>query len=434
MGFCCRLLAICLLVLALVPWGARDSSHVLVLGLDGVTLSELEELGRNGDLPNITKVIARSRAVPIVGGDRRDPRAFWTTALSTDSGATGIGTYVWTVAVTHGFSVAAVGVPGTTELIDRLQAVVPGANESEGFVGDNVGLILDPSANVAALGWPYDGAASQAALAAAALAPGSASDWLPVAVTVGDVERTGAFRIHKLSDGWLWVSPVYRFVRNARSYVLDAPEELFYVADDPAWTSRSGRLRDYYLQHEDDLANGRSQLAALFASQRRALVVYFDPSIGLIKAVYSGRAEPAVLRAAYHALDQRVGSLIASVPDSTSVALVGRSATGSSAAANVASLPTGFLAIGGSAVGATACGSGYIEVGRVGESLLAALPRAPASSRRKEDVVSLRSEGELPLTPESLRQLGLLSSTSNASSAAADDARDAVTLSSPSAR
>jgi len=316
--------------------------------------------------------------------------------------------------------------------------VVPGADESTGFIGDNLGRIVDPSTDVGALGWPYDGAAAQASLAAASLSPGTPSDWIPVHLS-DTADRVGAFRMYRLVGGWLWVSPVYRSFRSARAYRGDAPAGLFYVADDPAWIPKSDRLGEYFFEHEKDLADARSWLAALFASEGPALVVYFDPSIGLVELAYAVEAETGVesetLRDAYRAVDARVGSLMSAVSEGTSIVLLGRRAGMSPATAGVVVSPGGFAVIGSSSAGsAIAQHVETVDAARVGEMLLAALPPDDERASRKEGFPMSRSDITVPLTVDSLRKLGLLSSSSNAVAAATEQGRDTVTSASSPAR
>jgi hypothetical protein len=445
-----RLFAAVLLVAALIPRGSTRHDRVLVVALDGVRLAKLRELVGAGRMPHVAAVLSSAEGGGLYGGSRRDPRGFWRSAFSgvawteVDDAVD----YVWERAADAGLRAAVVALPETREVLSPATLVLPGADEVTGFIGDSAGRVVKLAAvRRGSLGWPYQAAAERVAGEIADLSPGDASEWIRLQLPEPD-GRGGVFRVYRLERDSAYVTPVYRSAKPAGDYVRGMGARLVYVADDPSWSARSSRLRDYY-RHARDLTAVRAELAAGLARGRWPLLVYFDPLPALVEPTASagGRQRAALARDAYETIDARVGALMAAAGPRTAIVLLGREPQSRRSRRDDAKQTrrpsTGFLFVGDGASVSTGKVGEPEHLERVARTILQLIGVDSATGEPPIEAMAARfSRGRramganesrpaldlgVPLTADSLRSLGLLSQSTLAPRAGTDDASAATT-------
>jgi len=423
------------------------------VALDGARLATVRELARDGVMPNVAAILAGAAGGEVYGGSRRDPRGFWRAVLSGGSWRGEPDRSLWSRAADAGLRSVAIALPDTRELLSPTSLVLPGADEVTGFIGDNAGTVASMAAvKRGELAWPYVQGAQRAREAVAGLSPGKASDWISVGSAPPD-DRTGMFRIYRLDADAVYLSPVYRAATPASKYVPGAPARLVYVPDDPAWTVDSSRLRDYFYVHARDLTGARADLATELAAGRWPLLVYFESLLGLVEQAYPARpaklasADETVLRDAYHAIDSRIGRLVSAAGPRTAIVLLGREPAGQENADDLpqsARATTGFVFVGEVSSPSVAPVSEPAHVARVARNLIHLLALPGADHRATMETVAAKGsrpgvgtrsarrgeagERGVPLTPDSLRDLGLLSDSTRTPDAETDDASAASSV------
>jgi hypothetical protein len=327
---------------------------------------------------------------------------------------------------------AAIAVPETREVVSTTLTVAPGADEAEGFIGDNVGRFVAADSSLFAAGWPYDAAdMASVDVEAARLGVGEASAWVGLKLGPPDA-RSGIFRIYRAADASVYVSPVYRFARPARTYVSSAPKDLLYVANDPsrAFADRMGIV----YRHVRELTAARFEVALRLVAERRQLVVYFDPLLALSTAASGAGVQAAPdegqLRDAYAAVDGRLGALVREAGGRSIVAVIGREPLAARADVTSGPAPAGFLMI-TKAPGELPESRHRADVADVAPTLLRLLGVPPDAGEpvadlaawfpvmRDRDIPAVRhgevlADAHVPLTSDSLRALGLLSHSTRA--------------------
>jgi hypothetical protein len=428
-----RFAAVSLLAAAVVPWWPARHERLVVLALDGAHLDTLQRLVREGELPSFAAVMGASAGGRVYGGSRRDPREFWNAAFRGDAVSFETLDRIWDVAAGAGFRAAAVGVPETRERVSAALIVAPGADEVDGFIGDSVGRFVAEDGAVAGPGWPYTPGPSPARHATLGLATGQATPWMSLVLDPPD-GRTGVYRVYRTGDDAFYFSPVYRSARPASTYVASAPEGLLYVADDPSSSfGAPGSTRAFH-DHVRELTAARFEVALGIAAERRRLLVYFDPLValsgepsGLDAAGHDGSA---ALQEAYRTLDDRLGALARAAGSRSLIAILGREPAGLHADADGDEpAPTGFFFVAGARVTGPPSPT-EADLARVAPTLLRLIDVAPEAGEPIGEIAARFHRGEtaapaarhaggrheagVPLTPESLRALGLLSQSTRA--------------------
>ena len=317
--------------------------------------------------------------------------------------------------------------------VNERLVVLPGANEADGFVGDNVGRVASLVAiERGRIDWPYTAARKEIAGVIANLEVGAASAWIGLAMPAPD-GRNGAFKIYRLDEDSVYLTPAYR---NTRETEIGSSPTL-YVADDPAWTAGTSRLADYYYRHVRDLTADRAAVARELASGSWKLVVYVDTLLSSVRradrivdaahAGYGALPSDALLEA-YGQVDERIGALIDAAGTGAMVAVIGSEPDDSlrRARSEGRPVPTGFLYLGGRSRSRHSVTDAKTAIAQVAPTLLYLLDVAPVGEAEPMATVVARyprtrvakdgrgsgkraSSNGIPMTVESLRELGLLS-------------------------
>ncbi|MEE8311332.1 MAG: hypothetical protein V3R77_03680, partial [Candidatus Binatia bacterium] len=209
-------------MLALLPRGVARHERVLVVALDGVRLDEIEAGVRNGSMPYFAGLLESGLLRPL---DARglDASSYWRTVFSgapDDRRGTAGDPRFWD-ALAVDDALVLVHVPETRPGDYPGAIVLPGADETAGFVGDNLGTLANyQRLSRADIDWPYAAAASRVAESVEELEPGDGSDWIEVVQPRGD-GRKGRFRLYRLDENVVYLSPVYR-LHESTTTLLDA--------------------------------------------------------------------------------------------------------------------------------------------------------------------------------------------------------------------
>jgi hypothetical protein len=422
------------------PHARAGQERVLLIAIDGARASRIQALARRSMLPRLGPLLS-ARTVHGVRHPRaalQDSRHFWRTALSVGSNGRDGRTPLWSRASAAGIRTAVIGVPGTGAVDTDALTILPGPDVSAGFIGDNVGRVVNLS-NLQRAGppWPYAVDGGVLARSILAVPAGDASRWMAVDEPT-PARGSGMFRAYRLDEDVAYLSPVYRTARAARAYSPRLPEDIVYVADDPGWTTDSSRLAEYYYRHVRDVTNARAVVATDLAADHWPLLVYFDPLLSLVRHAYSGRRpgeipnsrfEEAML-AAYRAVDSRVGALVDAAGPGTALVLVMREprqsrqggAVRRSRAAAESVLVARLVAdrrrtdallpvargVGGEVLRLFGLSDLGTPLRRVSK------PRMAGRARDSADEPRTTVRARIPLTVDSLRELGLLEGSTQA--------------------
>lgn len=429
-----RICAAALILAALLPRGVARHERVLVFAADGIRRDYAQKLIEAGSMPVLAGLFGGGLHGTLLGDHTGAGPLRWARMLSAgDDSEAG---YVWQRIAALGHRSIAVAVPGTDYLSSGNLVVLAGADDAGGFIGDNIGVVVNSSdAAVAGLAWPYTSASVEIGEATAELARGQASGWISVDQPAPD-RRRGVVRAYMLDDDTAYLTPVYTRSRPLSQWidVGSALAEHRYLPDQPAWSVLSSSEDEVVYRHVHDLTLTRALSAAELARGDWQMLVYVETVLDTVDhvfiegrpAIVSAAGIPDSVREAYAEVDRRLGLLTEAAGEGSLVVVLGLEPVDTEGAQ--AARPTtgdggvGFYVIAGGGWGSTRPGSLeqvaptllYLAgVALSGDSIAPPLEGVVARYwQRHLDRVRIASGDAgllLPLNSETLRRLGALS-------------------------
>ena len=278
-----RILAPCVLLVALLTLSRTPHERLMVLVLEGARADVIRGLASTKTVPSLTALISsgvRGELVPSRAAQSANDVTGGVLGASLDDASS----TVWTALARDSRPYLLVGVAGARGGNLRGSVVLPGPDPAEGFIGSNVGVIMNRKLiERGAAAWPYSLATSPLQAATGNLGANDRTPWIAVS-TLGDAGYQGIVRAYALDEDTLYLSPVYtRYVRG------DDTEAEPYIADDPSTLIVSSRAREYLPRHVSELASARFA-AAVAVAQRTPweLFVYVDRHLALAEAIEAG--------------------------------------------------------------------------------------------------------------------------------------------------
>ncbi len=312
----------------------RDGhEQVVIVVLEGARRDVLTDATVGARLPILTSFAAYGSGGDLhASHDARSADAIVSSLFAASHEGAGAGTpdsSPWSRMAQMSRVSVVVGVAGTDERIDAAGGVVlAGPDAAHGFLGSNLGIVLNRDALVhGTTPWPYSVAEDEILTATQALDVGEASSWITVRAH-GEAREsaTGRTRVYALDEDTLYVSPVY-----TRVWESGAEGGSTYVADDPSPVVTSSRASAYLPRHVSDLATERLAIAMELAPSRPwELFVYVDRRVSIAEALEHGAgvetkssAGTAIVDAAYSEIEGSLARLLALAGPRSVVIVVG---------------------------------------------------------------------------------------------------------------
>ncbi len=326
-----RIAAAVLVVAALLPRGVARHDRVLVFAIDGIRRDYAQMLIDAGDMPVLADILDHALHGTLLGDHSGSGAQRWRRVLA--AGSDQEASYVWERVAELGRRGVAVAVPGSDYRSADGLLVLAGADAAHGFVGSNIGSVINAaSAAVSGLEWPYAVASSRIGDTTAALARGQRSDWISVDQSAPD-GREGVLRAYMLDDETTYLTPIYTRSRPVSDWVRgdSAIAGDRYVPDEPIWAVSSSRVEEYLYWHVRDLSKTRALTAAELAGGEWRLFVYVETLLDSVgRLLVEGRPEavsaagiPQSLREAYAEVDRRIALLSSAAGSDSLVVVIG---------------------------------------------------------------------------------------------------------------
>lgn len=333
---------------------------VLVFGIDGATWDVIDPLIEAGELPNLAALKAKSLHGVLESELPANSPVVWSTIF------TGVGPpqhgvrdwarsqsvhrrvkALWDVSSESGVVTHVHNVPASWPPVAIHGNMLSGFPLSGSTIGSGTGEVLDLSAERDA--WPASATDNLAAIeaASAGLAVGAWSDWLdgveaPPAHS-GPMRR-GRFRIKRISDTRLYVSPIYRsdaglIYSYPSAYQAEVSERLgaAYVPEGPGWSKHAEEDTVSFLyEHLVQVAELQTRAALFSTEEPWQLLIYVSTLVDRTSHPYWPFLRPADYPAldpamadlyaetvldAYRETDAQLGRFLAAIPDDAYVVL-----------------------------------------------------------------------------------------------------------------
>ena len=257
--------AIAIAGLALSLWLLRPDGAeptVVVLALEGFRTDLAAAVADRGNTPVLRRLLARGVTASFDAAGESSAERVWRDVLLRD---------VIPAAAAEGIDAVVAHLRLEESPPPEGWTVLPGPHEEPGFAGDDagwIGAVLGDESQTPP--WPYTAAAREIVRAAQRLPRGEKSPWISVPLPSG----SGVFRVYRVDETRVYLTPVYLRFWPATTLVADAPGDIYYLADEPGWAGPAGEDGDEWaLRHVLDAALDRARTVAAAAAGSR-LVVY----------------------------------------------------------------------------------------------------------------------------------------------------------------